>query len=114
MRAQTDAAPATLFGLFPLIAMAFLALELLSWPILFSFDLWVLYDRGSLLNLDYLWSDGLRPGVDTYYSYGLLPVALQHLAFVFGRGYWPIIACNAVAMAAIAFTLSALLRRLPR
>ncbi|RFB78680.1 hypothetical protein DYH55_15905 [Methylovirgula sp. 4M-Z18] len=85
-----------------------------SWPILFAFDLWVLYDRGSLLNVDYLWSSGLRPGVDTFYSYGLLPLALQHLVFAFGRGYLPMIACTVIAMVAMALIWAVLLRPLPR
>ena len=70
----------------------FLLLGLCSWPVLFSLDLWAFKDRGSSLNLDYLLSMGLRPGVDVYYSYGLLPVLLQHCVFaMFGRGYWPML-----------------------
>jgi hypothetical protein len=72
---------------------AFAALVLLSWPILFSFDLWVLKDRGNLLNVDYLLGQHLRLGLDAYYIYGLLPVWLQHAAFsAWGRGFWPLLA----------------------
>ena len=78
---------------FLLLLVVFAALIALSWPILFSFDLWVLKDRGNLLNVDYLLEQQLRLGVDAYYIYGLLPVSLQHLAFaVAGRGYWPLLA----------------------
>jgi hypothetical protein len=85
------------------LVVAFGALVLLSWPIVFSFDLWVLKDRGNLLNLDYLLDQHLRLGVDAYYIYGLLPVTLQRLAFeVAGRGYWPLLAFDALYMPAMA------------
>jgi hypothetical protein len=78
----------------------FTALVLLSWPIVFSFDLWVLKDRGNLLNVDYLLEHHLRLGVDAFYSYGLLPVLLQHWVFsVFGRGYWPMLGFNCLYIA---------------
>jgi hypothetical protein len=76
------------------ILSVFTAIYLLSWPILFSLDLWILKDRGSFLQLDYLLDKHLRLGVDTFYSYGLLPVSIQHgLFLLFGRGYWPLIGC---------------------
>lgn len=99
---------------FGLLLTAFLILTLASWPILLSFELWVLYDRGSLLNLDRLWSEGLTPAVDVYYSYGLLPVLLQRVAFSFGRGYWPMIVCTFLALTVLALIWSILLRGLPR
>lgn len=93
---------------------AFSLLTLVSWPILFSFDLWVLKDRGSFLNLDILLSKHWRLGVDTFYSYGLLPVSLQHLLFVvFGRGYWPLIGCTTVTLILMAAFWTGLLRHLP-
>jgi hypothetical protein len=79
-----------------------------SWPIEFSFDLWVFKDRGCFLNLDYMLDEHLRLGVDTYYAYGLLPVLLQRGLFaIFGRGPWPLIGCHAVyiLLAALAWTL---------
>ncbi len=89
-------------------------INLLSWPTLFSLDLWVLKDRGSFLNLDYLIDQHLRLGVDTYYCYGLLPVFLQHWLFVlFGRGYWPLLGCAAVSMILISYFCAILLRYLP-
>ena len=76
------------------ILSVFAAIYLLSWPIVFSLDLWILKDRGSFLQLDYLLDKHLRLGVDTFYSYGLLPVSIQHgLFLMFGRGYWPLIGC---------------------
>src|SRR5262245_49171683 len=36
------------------ILVTFLGLLVLSWPIVFSFDLWIFKDRGQFLNLDYL------------------------------------------------------------
>ena len=94
---------------------AFAAIYLLSWPIVFSLDLWILKDRGSFLNLDYLLDRHLRLGVDTYYSYGLLPVSIQHWLFVlFGRGYWPLIGCAAATMVTMALFCAHFLRYLPR
>jgi hypothetical protein len=94
---------------------AFTTLVLLSWPIVFSFDLWVLKDRGNLLNLDYLLDQHLRLGVDAYYSYGLLPVALQRLAFaVWGRGYWPLLAFDAIYIPLMAVFWAWLVGRTPQ
>jgi len=90
------------------------AIYLLSWPIVFSLNLWILKDRGSFLNLDYLLDKHLRLGVDTFYSYGLLPVAIQHWLFVvFGRGYWPLIGCAMVTLILMALFWSRLMRFLP-
>jgi hypothetical protein len=85
------------------ILFSFCVLELLSWPILFSYYLWVFADRSNLLNLDYLLAQHLRLGVDTFYSYGLLPVFIQHVLFaIFGRGYWPMIGCTIVVLVLMA------------
>jgi len=82
-----------------LIAGAFLVIFAASWPIVLSFDLWVFKDRASFLNLDYLLDEHFELGVDAGYSYGLLPVLVQHLVFaVFGRGYWPMIGCTVGAL----------------
>jgi hypothetical protein len=82
-----------------ILAAAFLAIFAASWPIVVSFDLWVLKDRGSFLNLDYLVDQHLRIGVDAYYSYGLLPVLVQRVLFAaFGRGYWPIVGCTVATL----------------
>jgi hypothetical protein len=99
---------------FFLILTEFLFIYALSWPIVFSLDLWVFKDRGSLLNLDYLLEKHFRLGVDTYYAYGLLPVLLQHLLFAaFGRGHWPMIGCAVVALVLLAAFCALLLRYLP-
>ncbi len=93
----------------------FATIHLLSWPIVFSLDLWILKDRGSFLNLDYLLEQHLRLGIDTFYSYGLLPVLLQHWLFVvFGKGYWPLLGCAAATMVLMALFCTLLLRYLPR
>jgi hypothetical protein len=100
---------------FSLILAAFFSTFLLSWPIVFSLDLWVFKDRGSLLNLDYLLEKHLLLGVDTFYSYGLLPVLIQHLLFgAFGRGYWPLIACTIATLILMAGFWTLLLRQLPK
>jgi hypothetical protein len=88
---------------FFVILTSFVTIYLLSWPVLFSFYLWVFADRSSFLNLDYLLAQHLRLGVDAFYSYGLLPVLIQHVLFaIFGRGYWPMIGCTAVVTVLIA------------
>jgi hypothetical protein len=93
----------------------FTALVLLSWPILFSFDLWVLKDRGNLLNVDYLLEQHLGLGVDAYYIYGLLPVLLQHLAFqVGGRGFWPLLAFDVPYVVLTALFWSWFVRQTPQ
>lgn len=100
---------------FAVMLGAFAAIYLLSWPIVFSLDLWILKDRGSFLNLDYLIDRHLRLGVDTYYSYGLLPVSIQHWLFaLFDRGYWPLIGCAAATMVLMALFCALFLRYLPR
>src|SRR4051812_32930856 len=66
---------------FGIMLAVFLGLNAVSWPILLSFRLWVLQDRSSFLNLSYLLDEGRILGVDTYYSYGLLPVLLQEVLF---------------------------------
>jgi hypothetical protein len=112
---QRDAWSLGLAFTFSAILASFGILALLSWPILFSFDLWVLEDRGQLLNLDYLLDMGLRPSVDTFYSYGLLPLLIQHYLFAeFGRGYRPMLACTLVYYAVMAGFWTLLLAWLPR
>ena len=112
---QTRTAGRGVGAYFVAIFGAFIALNLIAWPILFSLNLWILKDRGSFLNLDYLLERHLRLGVDTFYCYGLLPVAIQHWLFaLFGRGYWPLIGCAMVTAALIALFCALLLRELPR
>jgi len=110
-------APHDRFGVgttFLLILAAFVGNFLLSWPIVFSFDLWVFKDRSSLLNLDYLLDKNFKLGVDTTYSYGLLPVLIQHVLFsVFGRGYWPLIGCTIIYLILTALFWARLLQHLP-
>ncbi|MGA2887186.1 MAG: hypothetical protein ABSE51_03990 [Terracidiphilus sp.] len=96
------------------ILTVFILIDLLSWPILFSLNLWILGDRGSFLNLDYLQSQHLRLGVDVYYAYGLLPVLIQHWLFVlFGMGYWPLIGCAVITLILMALFWALYLRHFP-
>lgn len=86
----------------------------LSWPVVLSFDLWVLKDRGSLLNADVLLDEHLRLGVDTFYAYGLLPILVQRIAFhAFGRGAWPMIGLNFVYLLGMAAFCASFRPRLP-
>ncbi len=100
---------------FLLFLVAFFGLFFVSWPTVLSLDLWVFKDRGSFLNLDHLLANHLRLGVDTYYSYGLLPVWIQHLLFkVFGTGYGPLLGCTIVTIALMALLWALLLEHLTR
>jgi hypothetical protein len=91
-------APRRITG-FLIILASFIALDLLSWPIFFSYYLFVFADRSNFLNLDYLLDQHLRLGVDTFYQYGLIPVFVQHLLFLlFGRGYRPLIGCTVAVL----------------
>src|SRR5271168_4127414 len=95
---EESRAPGKVTG-FLVILISFIALDLLSWPIFFSYYLFVFADRSNFLNLDYLLDQHLRLGVDTFYQYGLVPVFLQHVLFaIFGRGYWPLIGCTVVVL----------------
>jgi len=99
---------------FSIFLVAFFGLFFLSWPTVFSLDLWVFKDRGSFLNLDTLLGQHLRLGVDAYYSYGLLPVWIQHLLFrVFGAGYGPLLGCTVATIALMALFWALFLRHLP-
>ncbi len=85
-----------------------------SLPILLSFDYWIFKDRSAFLNLDYLISKHYRLGVDIAYSYGLLPVLVQHLVCLpFGRSFRPLLACTLIVMVLSAFFWAALLEHLP-
>jgi hypothetical protein len=93
------------------ILISFLALDLLSWPIFFSYYLWIFADRSNFLNLDYMLAEHLHLGVNAFYQYGLLPVFIQHVLFaVFGRGYWPMIGCTVVVLILMAVFWSLFLR----
>ena len=97
------------------ILAAFFATVLLSWPILLSLPLWAFRDRGSMLNVEYLLDEHLRLGIDTYYSYGLLPVFAQHyLLLVFGRDYRPLLWVDLAALVLMALFWAFLLRHFPR
>ena len=98
---------------FPVILGGFSLLLAISLPILLSFDLWVFKDRSSSLNLDYLIEKHYRLGIDAYYSYGLLPVYIQHVLFaIFGRGYGPMLGCTLVVMVLMALFWALLLGQL--
>jgi hypothetical protein len=89
-------------------------LVVISWPLVWSFDLWVLKDRSSLLNVDYLMQEHRQLGVDTFYSYGLFPILIQHVAFaIFGRGAGPVLALSMAYLVAVAAFCARLRRHLP-
>jgi hypothetical protein len=94
---------------------AMLVLYALCWPTERSFDLWVFKDRGSFLHLDVLLDQQRRIGVDSFYIYGLLPVALQRVLFdVFGRGPLPLMGCHLAYLLLSAAAWTAIVRRLSR
>lgn len=93
---------------------AVVVLVAVSWPIVLSFDLWVMKDRGSFLNADYLLDEHLQLGVDTFYAYGLLPIFIQRVAFhLFGRGAMPMIGLTFVYFAAMVVFCALIRRHLP-
>jgi hypothetical protein len=58
-------------------------------PSILDFRNFAFRDLGSFQHVDRLIGLGLRPGVDFGFTYGLLPVLLQHIYFaLFGAGYW--------------------------
>jgi hypothetical protein len=99
---------------FWVILACFIVLVIASLPIVLSFDLWVMGDKSSFLNLDFLLAKHYRLGVDACYSYGLLPVLIQHWLFlVFGRGYKPMLGCSVIVFGFTAYFWSLLRRMLP-
>ena len=100
---------------FLMLLASMVVMVLASWPTEFSFDLWVFKDRGNFLNFAYLLDRGFRPGVDTYYLYGLLPILLQDLMFdLFGRGAWPIISLHVCHLALMSGALTVIVRHTPK
>jgi hypothetical protein len=87
----------------------------LCWPTERSFDLWVFKDRGSFLHLDVLLDQRRRIGVDSFYIYGLLPVALQRGLFAaFGRGPLPIMGCHLAYILLTAAAWTSIVQKLSR
>ena len=76
--------------IFPLGLTLIVALRVVFWlPSELSFHNFAFMDLGSFQHVDRLIGLGLRPGVDFGYTYGLLPVLLQHLCFAaFGSSHW--------------------------
>jgi hypothetical protein len=100
---------------FLVILGSFCLLLALFLPTLLSFDYWIFKDRSAFLNLDYLISKHYRLGVDICYSYGLLPVLVQHLVcLAFGRSFRPLLGCTLLVMVVSAFFWAALLEYLPK
>jgi hypothetical protein len=99
-----------------LTLLGFVALLLLaSLPILFSFDYWVMGDRSSHLNLDFLFQEHQILGVTACYSYGLLPVFIHHVVFeIFGRDYKPMLGCILASDVLYVFMWTLFLKQLPR
>lgn len=65
------------------------AVVLWRWPVGMDFKAFAFYDPGSALRADRLVGEGMMPGVEFAYSYGLLPLTLGRAWFgVFGRSPW--------------------------
>jgi hypothetical protein len=79
--------PFTSLGVFVLIFGVCIGHFLTRWPLLFNFVVFGFRDHGSFLTLEELLAKHLRLGVDVGYTYGLIPVLLQHvLVWMGGRG----------------------------
>jgi hypothetical protein len=102
-------------SVFLMLVGAMLVLFALCWPTERSFDLWVFKDRGSFLHLDVLLDQQRRIGVDSFYIYGLLPVALQRVLFNgFGRGPLPIMGCHLAYLLLSAAAWTCIVQKLSR
>ncbi len=80
--------------LFPLgLTLVVVFRAVFSLPSELSFHNFAFMDLGGFQHVDRLIGEGLRPGVDFGYTYGLLPLLLQHLYFAaFGSSHWPTLA----------------------
>lgn len=68
-------------------------------PMVLDFRNFAFRDLGSFQHIDGLIAQGLRPGLDFGFYYGLLGVLLQHLYFaIFGAGHWPTLGLLAIYM----------------
>lgn len=62
----------------------------LALPAILDFRNFAFRDSGGFQHVDKLISQGLNPGLDFGFNYGLLGVLLQHVYFaLFGPGHWP-------------------------
>jgi hypothetical protein len=77
--------------LFPLGLTLIVTLRaVFSLPSELSFHNFAFMDLGGFQHVDRLIGEGLRPGVDFGYTYGLLPLLIQHGVFaIFGTSHWP-------------------------
>jgi hypothetical protein len=92
-----------LFMVWLLLAFVFYANLGLRWPTVFSFISFAFRDQGSFCWMETLVASNLRPGVDVAYSYGLLPLLLQHLlSRIAGQGYWVSIGIGVAYLAGMA------------
>jgi len=58
-------------------------------PLILDFQNYAFGDPGGFITLDQFVKQGLRLGVDVGYTYGFLPILLQHIDFaLFGTGHW--------------------------
>lgn len=64
-----------------MLATGLLALEALRLPIAARFEVWRFADYGANLTVHALLDQGLRPTIDFFYPYGLLPVAIGRVGF---------------------------------
>jgi hypothetical protein len=96
-----------------LFAAVFAGLVVVRWPSIFSFVAFGFRDQGSFVTLESLTEKHLRLGVDVGYTYGLLPVLLQHVfSPLLGRGYRLILGFGVAHLAAMAVFWTLLWRRL--
>jgi hypothetical protein len=84
-----------LFPLGLILIVVIRAVFSLPWEL--SFHNFAFMDLGGFQHVDRLIGQGLRPGVDFGYTYGLLPLLIQHLYFAaFGMSHWPTLAMLAL------------------
>lgn len=99
-------------GRFELALTVILALELLAFgaaklPAIARFECFYFQDYGANLTVQALLDQGVRPTIDFFYPYGLLPLALGRAWFVaWGRTPWAYLAAIGVIQVAIAWGLA--------
>lgn len=70
---------------------------LLALPAILDFRNFAFRDSGGFQHVDKLINQGLNPGLDFGFNYGLLGVLLQHAYFaLFGPGHWPTLGLLAI------------------
>lgn len=90
-----------------LLSTLLLAHSAAKLPVIARFELFLAMDYGANLSLQYVLDQGLRPTVDFFYPYGLLPLLVGRVWFaLFGRTPHAYLALVAVTQVAVGYALA--------